>query len=225
MNTFVACACALVVGVLIGASQPRGELLRLRGELSDLRKETAKCRRAGAAAGIRQILNAEAPRADAAPAPGPTPAQGVHIELGEDPAPAEGAAEGEESLDAALAALDARRAQARAALAEAADLDEAQLGTVDAAVDKMNGRIAAEVERFVAQTLADGELDRRETMDFAAEALDIVIEADDGIRAAIPAEVYATLEDSAVDPFSYLSAEALTALMKLEGVADAEPAE
>jgi hypothetical protein len=226
MKTFLATIGALVAGVLIGAAQPRGELLRLRGDLADMKKETAKCRRASAAAGIREILRADAPRADEVPPPQSPepPGDGVHIQLGDGTAANEpvGNSGAEESLDAALLALDARRAQARAALAEEADLEEGQLAAVDAAVEKMNARITAEVERFVSQTMADGELDRRETMDFAAEALDIVIEADDGIRGAIPAEVYAALDDSAVDPFSYLSGDALRALMRLEGMAEAE---
>jgi hypothetical protein len=113
-------------------------------------------------------------------------------------------------------ALDARAAQARAALIEQADPDPEALAAIDAAVARMNEKLKGQVDAFAA-TVADGaEPDRRDLMEFGAEALDAVIEADDAFRDAIPEETRADIDDEAVDPFSYIDGSTVAALVQLE---------
>ena len=117
-------------------------------------------------------------------------------------------------------ALDARAAQARAALLEQADPTDEELAALDAAVDKMNTRLKAQVDAFVASVEAGGEPDRRELMEFAAEALDAVIEADDAFVGALPEDVRESVDAEVVDPFSYIDGETLESLARLEGLGE-----
>lgn len=228
MKPFLPAVVALVLGIVLGAWQPRGELLALRAEADALRAEAKKPCRGAAADRIRTILRAEAPVADvqeeeppAPDAPEPeapdvpdAPADGVDVR-------AEGGGPGQtpEDMQKSMhAALDARRAQALAALREQGGLDDAQVAEVDRITADMNAELEAEVERFVAEAVQAGEVDRRDLMDFAAESLDVVIAADDAMRGALPEDVYARVDDSALDPLSYLSGETLDSLARLEGV-------
>ncbi len=224
---------ALVAGIVLGAWQPRGELLAMRTELDALKVAGARPCRGGAAESIRSILRAdptslEAPSegrrvrnvGDAAPTGAPEEVDGVL------PAPDADATPEIQSPDqlreAMNTALDARRAQALAALVEQGGLEEAEVGMVTDSMDQMNRELRAEVDAFVEGAVAAGEVDRRDIMDFAAESLDIVIAADERMRRSVPAEVYAEVDDAAVDPFSYLSGEALESLVRLEGIAGPE---
>lgn len=227
MKPFVPAVVALVVGILAGAWQPRGELLALRAEADELRAAAKKpCRDGSVTADrLRSILRAEAPLARAAsgddePETPDAPSPPEDADGPAAPPPAEdGAPATPEAMQESLrAAMDARRAQARAALAEQGDLDEAQLAEVDRITAHMNDQLEAEVDRFVDEAVLGGEMGRRDIMDFAAESLDIVIAADDAMRKALPAEVYEDADDAAVDPLSYLEGGTLDALVRLEGV-------
>ncbi|HND34441.1 MAG TPA: hypothetical protein PLA94_30775, partial [Myxococcota bacterium] len=55
MHRFLPAVLALVVGILLGAWQPRGELLRLRSELDASRGKDC---RSDAAASVRDLLGA-----------------------------------------------------------------------------------------------------------------------------------------------------------------------
>lgn len=232
MKHFVPVVVALVVGIVLGAWQPRGELLTMRAENDTLRARIAAAERGrGPMEGFRALLGAErsavaAPDArtpDAPAAPDAEPADGTPTAASSPAdAPDDDAHEqalSPRSLDEMQAALDARRAQAMAALTEQADLSDADAARVDAAMDEMNAQLKVEVDRMVAQ-MADGhEPDRRDMMELAANGLDIALAADDKLRAVIPAEVYATLDPEAVDPFSYVSGEALAGILALHGAA------
>ncbi|MFZ5479844.1 MAG: hypothetical protein ACOZNI_23975 [Myxococcota bacterium] len=223
MKPFLPAVAALVVGILLGAWQPRGELLALRAEADTLRAKAERPCRGRAAESIRTILRAEPPdapepddgEAPAAPATPPPAEDGARIEIGGEALPVEDA---EEVKDQMAAALDARRAQALAALAEQADLDEAEIAGIDAVMDDMNRQLEVEVDRFVEEAVARGDVDRRDIMDFAAESLDIVIATDDRLREALGDEVYAEVDDSALDPLSYLSGDTLDSLTRLQDV-------
>jgi hypothetical protein len=224
MKPFLPAVAALVAGIVLGAWQPRGELLALRAEVDALRAKADKPCRTSAADRIRTILRAEAPvpaapadeppaapaSPDVPPAPDAVPAPPV----ADAPAPPDP----EEVKEQMAAALDARRAQALAALAEQGDLDEEEIAGVNAIVDDMNRQLKVEVDRFVDDALASGDVDRRDVMDFAAESLDIVIATDDKMRGALGVEVYDEVDDSALDPLSYLSGDTLDALARLQDV-------
>ncbi len=238
LKPFFPAVLALVVGIVLGAWQPRGELLALRAERDDVRAAAGRPCQGGAARSIRDLLRTDEPLqlgddARSTPAGGAPVAQGS---ASPDPLP-NGVPDGETPLidtppldpaaapqtpqqiaDAMHTALDARRAQAMAALQEQGRLDHEQVAAVNAAMDQMNREIKAEVEGFVTEALAGGDVDRRDIMDFAAESLDIVIAADDRLRGVLPEEVYAEVDDGAVDPFSYVSGDTLDALERLQDI-------
>lgn len=227
MKPFLPAVVTLVVGILVGAWQPRGELLALRAEVDELRGAAKKPCRGATADQLRSLLRAEPParddaRDEDADAPAgapeaPTPDGADDADAPEAPEPPAGASP-EELRDGMHTALDARRAQARAALAEQSGLEEAQLAEVDRVMDAMNDQLEAEIGRFVDEAVATGNVDRRDMMDFAAEALDIVIAADDGMRKALPAELYDEVDESALDPLSFLEGDTLDALGRLDSV-------
>lgn len=120
------------------------------------------------------------------------------------------------------ATLDARRSQALAALTEQGDLSDDQVDAVDAVMNEMNAKLKDEVNDFVAAANAGEDPDRRDMMEFAANTLDAVIIADDKLREIIPADIYDTLDAEAVDPFSYISGDAVPGLADLKELPDLE---
>jgi len=234
-RTFLVVVAALVLGTVIGAWSPRAELLAMRGRVADMEKETRECQRGAATSGIAEILGGAGRERRGSHRDGPP-----EVPPGEDQAGAtpEGApddnmkrAGGEEgggseandlpNTPAAMAeALDARAAQARAALIEQVDPDEEQIAALDAAVEKMNQKLKTQVDAFVAEAAAGKEPDRREMMEFGAEALDAVIEADDAFRDVIPEDQRAEIDDETLDPFSYIDGATVGALAGLEGAGE-----
>lgn len=234
VKSFVPAVLALVIGILIGSWQPRGELLAAREEMDALRAKakSSDCRGGRAIEGIRDILHARAPDSDVAEPTDDGQKSGFHFQSGDKPPgdqpPVEANGgqpdlpatpeEVQKQVAAMQAALDARRSQAMAALNEQADLSDEQSAAVDSAMAEMNTQLKAEVDALVA-TANDGDvIERRDLMEFAANSLDTVIVADDKLRDIIPAEVYDTLDTEAVDPFSYLSGDAVQSLSKLQAL-------
>ncbi len=228
-RSFLLATAAMVLGTLLGAFQPRGELLALRAELLEVQARTRDCQRGAAGAGLREFFRAPARVADseedaaegAAPrgkdtAEAEAPPTEAEEEEGGTNEP-EAASEGPDEVAAMVAAMDARSAQARAALLEQADLDDEEIEAIDTAIDRMNARLKQQVDAFAQSVEAGGEPDRRELMDFAAEALDAVIEADDALVATIPESVREGMDDEALDPMSFISGDTLSAIATLEG--------
>ncbi len=226
MKLFFPIVLSLVAGIVLGSWQPRGELLTLRKEADALRVQAKKPCRAGGASTLSGIFrvpeDGDAPRPERVPssatpddAPPPPPA---------DAAPTGPAgARTEDAMAAMKATLDARRAQALQALTEQGDLTDAQVGEVDRIMDQMNADLKKAVDAMVDETLAAGEMDRRGMLEFGADALDIVLAADDQMRSTLPKEVFDNVDDQTVDPFSYVSGEALESAAKLEGMPGFEP--
>ncbi len=241
MKSFVPAVIALVIGIILGSWQPRGELLQARQEMDELRAKakSSDCRGGRAIDGIRDILHARTPDAEPdasadADADADAKRPGFHFQAGDKPgAPAADAGGGpdappatpeevQKQVAAMKAALDARRSQAMAALEEQADLSDEQSTAVDSAMADMNAQLKAEVDALVA-TANDGDvIERRDLMEFAANSLDTVIAADDKLRDIIPAEVYDTLDAETIDPFSYLSGDAVDSLSKLQALPEFE---
>lgn len=234
-RAFVPAVVGLAGGLLIGLWQPRGEVLALRAEVDELRaRADGACAEEGAAARIRDLLGAPAARRGAPPAPVPPtedpvtpPEQGDGGEIPATPpgvsvgGPEDGAASPspEEMARMMEDAMRVRRRQARAALVEQAELEEDDLVRVDAAVERMNEELAGMVEDLVEDATASGRLDRRELMAFAADALEVVISADGALRDVVGDEAVASVDDTALDPLSYLDAAVVAPLTRLEGVA------
>ena len=226
MKLFLPIVLSLVAGIVLGSWQPRGELLTLRKEADGLRAQAKKPCRAGGASTLSGIFRVpeetddeRAPRAPPPVPPGDTP----DPVLGDTPTPAPPGPRAEETMAAMKASLDARRAQALQALTEQGDLNDAQVGEVDQIMDRMNADLKKAVDAMVDETLAAGTMDRRGMLEFGADALDIVLAADDQMRSTLPKEVYDAVDDQTVDPFSYVSGEALQSAAKLEGMPGFEP--
>ncbi len=231
MRPFLPAIFTLALGMVLGAWQPRGELLTARAELAALAEQP--CRRS-AADRVRSMLSGD--RAALSPetrfgiqdAPG-ADAPATDDAGADDGTSPEASAEGatptplapedlEDEREMMADALAVRRSQARAALAEQADLGDDELAEVDAIMDEMNRKLKVEVDRFVEDALERGTLERRDMMEIAAVSLDTVIAADDDLAELLPDGV--KIDDEARDPFSYLDAAAVERLVELQGFDD-----
>lgn len=232
MKTFVPVVIALVVGILMGAWQPRGELLELRARVDELAAKAKKpCTGAGLDP-IRTMLRSPddgpAPvvtrTGEDAPPPADAPEGGVKVQVGEGAEGPDGPRRlSEDDLAKLKSGLDARRAHAMEALREQGELtteDEAELQGI---FDDMNQKLKAEIDRFAAEAAERGEVERRDFMELGANALDVVIATDDALRGALPEDVYSSLDQELQDPLSYVSGDTVTSLTKLQGLAGFEP--
>jgi hypothetical protein len=113
------------------------------------------------------------------------------------------------------AVLDARRAQAIAALSEEADLDEGQIATVEAVYDKMNASLKQSVEDFVSRAESTGTVERRDMMALGADVLDAAVVAEDGVRSVLPPEVAADLPEEFTDPLAFISSDVVMSLSRI----------
>ena len=194
-------AVALVVGLVIGGLGPRSEARGLREKLdelssrecasgNDMGKQIAEVFRGRPLASNLPDVQVDEPTAEpeTEPASDEEPrsrrgkrGQGFQIDIdGEDGSEPQTP---EEAVAMAREAMELRRTQARAALAEAGVSDE-QLSSIDEAMDRMNQDLSALTETFVATVQEGGEPDRREMMMFAADTLDVLLETRSVTRTA-----------------------------------------
>ncbi|MCA9489524.1 MAG: hypothetical protein KC621_06360 [Myxococcales bacterium] len=226
-------AVALVVGLVIGGLGPRSEARGLREKLdelssrecasgNDMGKQIAEVFRGRPLASNLPDVQVDEPTAEpeTEPASDEEPrsrrgkrGQGFQIDIdGEDGSEPQTP---EEAVAMAREAMELRRTQARAALAEAGVSDE-QLSSIDEAMDRMNQDLSALTETFVATVQEGGEPDRREMMMFAADTLDVLLEGEDALYGVLDEEQRADIDDAALDPFSYIDGGVVDALMQLE---------
>lgn len=221
-------AVALVVGLALGGLAPRSENRALRGQVDEL--QDRKCD-SGSRVG-REIANVfqGRPWAEDLPEPeAPVPADededdNVVVEQDEDGLTIEIGGDGdedipenlEESLEMVQDAMEIRRAQARQALVEA-DVDDGQLEQIDTIVDDMNGDLAALADDFVTSFQeSEGEPDRRDTMLFARDTLDVLLEAEDALYGSLDSDQQEALDEAALDPFSYIDGTVVETFMELD---------
>lgn len=217
MRTIIAAAIGIVVGVIIGGFPSAMRLSNSEAKVAELQdRDCAGSPFAGAVAGLLERgadrptapvddidtdLNGDLPADPAAPADG----NGVHVQFGDAPPNGEKSAlEGLDSVDAVRTALDVRRTQARAALIEDADPSEEQLAAIDEAMSTMSGELGALTEELTAQLNEGGEPSRRDSMVFAAEALDVLINAEDRMAGILTEEQRAAADPESLDPLSWL---------------------
>lgn len=112
-------------------------------------------------------------------------------------------------------ALELRRTQARAKLVEDADPTDAQLDDIDEAIAAMNDDLRSIAQDFI-DTVADGEPARRDVMGFAAEALDTMIAAEDGMTKALSSDQVDETDEGALDPFAYVDPSLIDLLQDLD---------
>ena len=116
------------------------------------------------------------------------------------------------------AALELRKAQSRAALIEGADPDEDQLQDIDDAVAEMNDELMGLAEELVGMVADGDEPTRRDAMEFAADALDSLLTAEDRMRESLDPDQLDDLDEETLDPFSHVDPELMDILLELEGM-------
>lgn len=239
MRYLVIAVIGLAAGFILGGLGPRGEIRTLETQVAELQKKLdEKPKGLGLANMIKGLPTSSARRFDdkarsegvkpadkkseaiaLAPAKAPTaqkedaPAEAPEAVAEGDDLDADGGNPmerfGEERMDEAKTVMEARRAQARAALMERADLEDWQEEQFDEAIDGMNDQLEDFVVEF-ADILASGEEpSRREAMQMAAGVLDIVLETDAEIGGILNEDQLQAAGDEALDPLSYLDPELL----------------
>lgn len=212
MKNFLGIIVALVVGIVLGAFQPRGEVLELRQKLDEANAAAA---RRSKGVGLDQIRSMFQPGGGETEEAAPKRHGTTHKV--DEPSPSAEPTGPSRDPDAPMrpedmkkqlaemqAAMDARRAHALEALVEQAALTDEQVGKVDDIFDQMNDSLKKEVDAFVARATTDGDVSRRDFMELGADALDTVLATDDAIRGAIGEEAYNGLGDELTDPLSYV---------------------
>lgn len=131
-----------------------------------------------------------------------------------DPRPTYGGSD--EALSAARDAMALRQRQAWAALEEQARPNREQMADIESALDDMNAELRLLAEDFVAR-IRDGEPSRRDAMLFAADTLDVLLEADERLFSALDEDQRAALQEETLDPMSYVDPGLLDVFLELEG--------
>jgi len=219
MRYAIAAAVALIVGIVLGGIFPRAEVRELRSEIAEL--EGRECRTPVGQELATLLTRPPVPQPEPAPE---APEAWEETERVEVPPPEETDVPEvpepdltpEEGIEVMKEALELRRVQARAALLEDADPDDAQLEAFDAAVAEMNAALREIAEDAVARVLEEGEPTRHEMMIFAADTLDVLIGAEDQMVAALDDEQLEQVDDASVDPFSYIDPSLLDLFAELD---------
>lgn len=218
MQRFVPVVIGLVVGILLGAWQPRGEVLSLRAQL-DQQKAEKPCR-SNATAEVRNLLGGagRAARKQDPAAPAPTNSPPSPPQDPPDPPEASDPKDlpDTQSMEEMLAVLDARRSQSMAALVEQADLSPDQEQKIQAIFDHMNAELKTSIDQFVKQASSGTEIRRRDLMALGADVLDIAVTADDQIHDILPLETLETLDEEVIDPFAFVSGDAVRSMTQLK---------
>lgn len=214
----VLAAIALLLGAGLGRFTLQGELTRARIALSAA--EAQPCEDRGTAVG-RQIARAlsggpvvesrePAPRVQRpreAPEPSSEPSA---IVTGDDPEDFDledlenmSDEQREQSFEAISDAMALRRAQARRALIEQVEPSDEQLFEIEDAMTTMNDLLAEEAALFV-DTVRDHEPTQRDGLEFARNTIDVLLDADDAMRATLTDEQLQQADPEVVSPFSFL---------------------
>lgn len=113
-------------------------------------------------------------------------------------------------------AMSLRQTQARAALDEEASPSDEQWDAIDGAIQDMNVNLQALAGELV-DTLGSGEEpSRREAMLFAADTLDVMLEADDRLYESLTAEQRESMDEDVLDPFAHIDPGVIDIFMELD---------
>lgn len=212
MQRLLIAALALVVGAVIGAAPLRAEARRLQARIEEVERRNCG---PGVGSDLGRML-----RGVGSSDPSARPKVILPPETDTDaPRVVESRPDPDErgrGRRMAKAALELRRTQARAALEEQVSPSDAQLDSFDAAIDQMNGELTELADELAAR-LEGGEMpSRHDQLAFAADALDILVEADANLRASLDPDQLESVDDAAIDPFSYVDPSVLDRLDKIE---------
>ena len=239
MREIAVAAFALLVGLIAGGVGPRAELNAMMKTVDAVDLE--RCKNTvgkdlatffgGAREGGLPPVVAAAPRPQTLRQPTDPEVEAALAELEEGEAQAtEELQEGlrdtlanRDELELARSALELRRAQARAALVEEADLDRAQAEEVDGVYDEMNGTLEELAAGMAEMVVGGREPDRREAMEFAAEALDAMLVAEDRVLRVLDAEQRSELGQDAANPFNHVSPQLIDVLEAIGSEAEESP--
>jgi hypothetical protein len=227
-------AIMLVVGLVLGGLPPRAELREVRQELADavaqdcsgqVGRDLARLLGQGSRPVAPRTPQEEAlDRPDEIAAAHPDAvAEAERIDAELEAAEAELAEEledmtapDEQELELARTALDLRRAQSRAALVEDTDPSDEQLEAIDQAYADMND-VLLELSDELVEMIASGEApDRRDSMEFAADALDALLAAEQSVEGLLDADQLEGLSDDVLNSFNYIDPDIVDALEGLE---------
>jgi hypothetical protein len=125
-----------------------------------------------------------------------------------------------ETLETARDTMAVRLRQARAALWEDVDPTPQQEQVFDAVIDDMNDRLSTLAEDLIDEVVANGEPGRRESMGFAADALDIFLSAEDAMMNAMTAEQREVVREEATDATAFVDPDIVDILIQLDGLAE-----
>ena len=226
-------AVCLIIGLALGGLAPRAQLRALENEVDDLQQ--ADCKSSGVGRQLATALGGQPWKAALAegeakalkrPKPASTteskPSENgvINIEIGGDNNGEDAEFTGPEDMEQALTlakdAISLRRAQALAALEDGARPSDDQWKSIDGAINDMNDDLTALVEGFVADIGEGQEPDRREAMIFAADTLDVLLEADDRIYGALDEDQREAVDEQAIDPLSHLDEGLIDLFMELD---------
>ncbi|MBX2802878.1 MAG: hypothetical protein KTR31_34670 [Myxococcales bacterium] len=224
-------AVALVVGLALGGMAPRGESRALRAQVAEL--QARECSRGPGVIGT-QVANALRRAPSEAPSSGDARTK-VVMPPPEEPEPEEPAENTDDDdfvyfedgnyeeqpddsdLNRMIDAMEMRRRQARQALREQADPTEEQEAEIDAIFDDMNSELATLAGDFVQvfQEAGGAEPDRRESMLFARDAIDVLIGTEDALYDVLDPDQAQGMSPEASDPMSYIDGEVVRALREI----------
>jgi len=215
---------ALLVGVVLGGLGPRAKLRALEGdgvaaekcERSSVGRQLASAFRGRPweARGDREPEARVEPEPAAEPTPEPdAPVEPFRLEIGDEaPAPEDV----EEGMEMMRDAMRLRQSQARAALEEDFDPTDAQWDQIDATIDDMNANLQDLAGELVDTLGAGEEPTRREALLFAADTLDVMIEADDRLYETFTPEQRESMDEDAIDPFAHIDPGIVDIFMELD---------
>ncbi len=219
MRILVTLAFGIVIGVGLGAVPAEN----WSSTVASHAKEEARrdCPKSDFSGVVGTMLE-DAGRRNEAPAPAP---EGLGPALPDEAAPSEPGEpvpppDLEQEVSAAKTALEARRTQARAALIEDAGLDDTQIAAFDEATAAMNAELIALTDDLVADVQENGPPSRRDSMQYAAEALDVMISTEDRLNAVLDDDQRTDAAPESLDPLSYVDPSIVDHLRELRALAE-----
>lgn len=240
MKQVLIVAVALVLGLVAGSIWPMSEVRALEKKVAEL--EARKCKTDNFGSRLAEMFRGRPlPSDDAVPRQGerrsrrdkPKKAETAESEVVEtdeaepeqegEPAAAEEKSlddpdlTREERLEIIRTGMEIRRKAARQSLEDDLGPTKQQMQTFDGVVADMNLQLKDIAQKAVDE-FGDGQQEptRRDMMVFAADTLDVLIDAQDKMEDSLDPEQVEAASDEALDPFQYIDPELIELLSQLD---------